>query len=293
VRLGFERIWISNNAVRPGDSGGPLLNRNGEVVGVISLGTVAAGEPDVLNEDVCIANDPRPAIGQMNLALGARSLRSVFKQEGFRERPYVQAFRLLTMVSYRRRFDPAVHDALSSFESATRDREADPNIHFMRGILHRMMGRRAEANRSFEHVVELFEDYFPATYMLGLDRLQEEDYHGASAYFGKTHRAEPYRHLAAYGLARSLIGLHRYEEALTLLEGVLVHNPHFAPAVFDLAICHLALGNDMPLALLSARLGRTGSRWQADLERIIANPIWHPRRLEELPRGALIHLQPR
>jgi S1-C subfamily serine protease len=287
ARLGFDRTWISSNGVRPGDSGGPLMNEFGEVIGVITLGTKTSEGPDVLQEDVCVANDPRPAIGQMNLALGTRSMRSVFGQPGFRERPYVQAFRLLAMISLRERFDESLREALASFESAVEQREADPGLHFMRGILYRMLGTDQEANTSFSEVIKLFEGFFPASYLLGLDHLQKREFADAAEHFERTRREIPYKHLAEYGLAQSRMGLHEYDEALVLLEEVLDYDPYFAPALYDLALCHMVLGNSSDVTLVSARLGHVSRLWQKQLHRIASNPILQPRHLRPLPRATL------
>lgn len=283
ARLGFDRAWISSNGVRPGDSGGPLLDASGDVVGVITLGTTGDSGPDVLQEDVCISNDPRPAIAQMSLALGTRSMKSVFRQPGFRDRPYVQAFRLLAMISRSERFDNSLRDALKSFESAVETRRADPGLHFMRGILYRMLGTEHEANASFSDVLEIFDGFFPASYLLGLDNLQRRRYADAAAHFERTRRVEPYQHLAEFGLARSLMGLHRYDEALELLERVLDYDPYFAPALYQAALCNLVRGEDADVTLASARLGHISRRWQRQLDHVVTNPVLWPRRVTELP----------
>ena len=56
-----DLLGVSSNAVRPGDSGGPLLNEQGEVIGVVSSGRSTNRERDVLREDLCLAADPRRA----------------------------------------------------------------------------------------------------------------------------------------------------------------------------------------------------------------------------------------
>ena len=48
-----ETMWVSSNRVRPGDSGGPLLDRHGRVLGVVTSGRTAAAGTDFLVEDVC------------------------------------------------------------------------------------------------------------------------------------------------------------------------------------------------------------------------------------------------
>ena len=287
ARLGFDRMWISSNGVRPGDSGGPLLTASGAVIGVVTLGTAGDPGPDVLREDVCIANDPRPAIAQMSLALGTRSMKSVFRQDGFRDRPYVQAFRLMAMITRSERFDEGLRDALSSFESAISERRLDPGLHFMRGILYRMLGTDHEANASFADVLEIYDDFFPASYLLGLDHLRKREFADAADHFERTRRVEPYRHLATYGLAKALMGLHDYDAALKLLDHVLAYDPFFAPALYESALCHLVLGRMTDVRLTSARLGHVSHTWERQLERVIDNPVLHPRRVAELPRESV------
>ena len=287
ARLGYDRAWVSSNSVGPGDSGGPLLNRMGEVIGVVTLGSMADSSPDVLREDMCIANDPRPAIGSMNVTLGPLEMKSVFRQEGFRQRPYVQAFRLLAMITRAERFDETLRGQLSDFETAMAVRSADPGLHFMRGVLYRMLGTPSEANSSFAQVLDLFEEYFPATYMLGMARLREGRFAEAASFFERTLAAGPYRNLARYGLARTLIHRHEYGRAAALLEEVVLHDPGFAPGLYHLALCRLALGQDDALAIAHARLGLVSRLWQRDLDRVLRTTTLQPKRLQELPRAPM------
>ncbi len=288
ARLGYDRVWISSNSVGPGDSGGPLLSRDGEVLGVVSLGTVAGEGPDALRADVCISNDLRPALGLKNTALGPVPLKSVFEQDGFRSRPYVQAFRLLSMISNQERFGQSLRSALAEFEASISDREADPGIHFMRGVLYRMLGTDHEANASFEEVLNLFEEFFPAAYILGLHRLQSSQYGEAIALFEQTRRVEPYHHLAAYGLARAWMRLHHYEKAVSLLGDVLAHDPYYAPALFNQALCYLALGRLRSALLNEIRLSHVSRTWQLELARVRRTAVLRPRILTELPRAHIM-----
>ncbi|MDX1740755.1 MAG: trypsin-like peptidase domain-containing protein, partial [Rhodothermales bacterium] len=287
ARLGYDRMWISSNGVRPGDSGGPLLNAAGEVIGVVTLGTTNDSSPETLQEDVCIANDPRPAIAQMSLALGTRSMKSMFRQKGFRNRPYVQAFRLMAMITRNEMFDEGLRDALSTFESAIAERRQDPGLHFMRGILYRMLGTDDEANASFTDVLQIFDGFFPASYLLGLDHLRKREFADAARRFEQTREVEPYRHLAEYGLARAHMGLHDYESAVDLLDRVLSYDPFFAPALFDISLCYLVLGRSAELKIASVRLGHISRRWQRQLQRVVDNSALQPIRVDELPRAVV------
>ena len=76
----------------------------------------------------------------------------------------------------------------------------------------------------------------------------------------------------------------RYDEAVTLLTEVVGHDPGFAPALYDLALCYLAMGQTSDALLVSSLLRRESERWYKRLERVQGNDLLRPRVVPEMPR---------
>lgn len=281
-----ERLWVSANPVRPGDSGGPLLTRTGAVLGVISLGTAIEPRPDVLREEVCMATDPRPALQAYRLAEAPRSLAAFFRDPAFRRQPHVQAYRLAAVLAAEHRRPAALGPWLEAFDAAVAawDRP-DPALHFRRGLIYQMLGTTASATAAYRDALDAFEGYFPALYMLALHHLEHRDYATAEALFARTQAYAPYAHLAAYGRARAAMGRLHYDAAIPLLQAVLHYDPTFAPALYDLALCHLATGR--AVRPLLARLEDLQPRWAGRLRRVLRSPALHPVVPHPRPRAVM------
>lgn len=288
VLTGAERLWISANPVRPGDSGGPLLNGKGEVLGVVSAGTVLAYHRDVLREEVCIASDPRPALAQRRLGARPRLLDDFFEDPAFQSMPHVLAFRLssLLLAGHRRQ---ALFDAwLALFEAAVAQWQTpDPGLHFVQGMIHQLLGTTEDAAAAYRAALDTYGDYFPAAYMLGRYHMEAGRYALAERFFRRTRRYPPYRHLGAYGQAQALMKLLRYEHAIPLLQAVLHHDAGFGPALYDLALCRLALGDLEAVRILHARLFEISPPWARRLRQVLRTPALQPITLLERPRATL------
>lgn len=124
--------------------------------------------------------------------------------------------------------------------------------------------------------------------MLALHHLRQREYVQARRYFEMTARFEPFFHLAQYGMARSEMGLHHYDEASRLLNTVLEVDDSFAPAWVDLGLVYLARNKRVLAKQIYVRLFARNRAWSA-LLRTIENPILAPPVLNEIQR---IHVAP-
>ncbi|MFQ5569090.1 MAG: trypsin-like peptidase domain-containing protein [Rhodothermales bacterium] len=278
-----ETLWISTNPVRPGDSGGPLLDRKGRVLGVISSGTARDQHRHTLREEISVALDIRPALGQKLRVRRPRSLRALMRDPSFQEHPHVQALRLTTLLSTGGRL-PDVETSLAQLDKSVALGTDDARLYFLQGVVYQLLGTGSRAVASYRASLEAYDGHFISSYMLALYYLRSGNYREAERFFRHTLRFGPYDHFATFGLAETLMKRLQYAEAVPLLHAVIAYDPTYVPALYSLALCALALDDEPRARQILVKLEGLSpvSAWR--LRRIMRRPVLRPRVLRELPR---------
>lgn len=277
-------LWISANPVRPGDSGGPLLDRHGRVLGVVTSGTVGQ---QGLNEEVSVAATLRPALGRLQVARRPESLSRLMRQVGAPEQPHIEALRVTNMLTTRQ-FEVAELDAaMTRLDATLNQTPAFAQLYFQQGMIFQVTGQERRAQAAYKAALNVFDGHFLAAHMLATYHLRGQDYKGAELLFRYTARAKPYEHHATYGLARALMGRLRYAEAADYLQTVLSYDASFAPAYYYLARCYLALGDEQRAQHLQIPLKHLEPYWATRLRQTLRHQALRPAVLQAAPRAQL------
>ncbi len=280
-------LGVSSNGVRPGDSGGPLLNERGEVVGVVSSGRSTGREADALQEDLCLAADPRRAIAERIVRSEPVSLRAGLREAGH-EAPngeVIEAASMLMMPGQARQHPDGY---LAQMALAAQRAPNDASLQFLAGSVFQAMGDEARAEAAYTAALNGLSDYFPALYALGDMHYQRGEYDVAEELFGRTRSFAPYARLGALGLARIHTIHLRYTAAAAALREVLVGNPDYAPALYLLGYGHLAEGRILEAEALAVVLDRIDPGWAVALRFQIEAPLLHPPGIRPLPRAEIL-----
>ncbi len=283
-----ETIWVSSNRVRPGDSGGPLLDRQGRVLGVVTSGRTAPAGTDFLAEDVCLTTDPRPALGlQLRRArpYGLREVLAVHARAGAHGHARVLA--LATALTQPTGWRAGERDRqVQALQLVAGEAPRDPALQFLLGATLDQIGDAPRALEAYRAALAADADYFPAAYALGYHYFRRGDFEAAEALFGRMAQGTPYATLAALGLARIYAAELRYAEAEDALRAVLRHDHRFAPALYLLGYCQLAQGRTAEAAALAVRLDALDRGWAERLRLHLRQPILQPVALATLPPAA-------
>lgn len=291
-----DAIWLSSNRVRPGDSGGPLLDRRGRVVGVVSYGMSGGARGTPMLENVATATDPRPALAERLIARRPYSLKSFRDADFFDRYPQARAVKVMSLLTemahLRRRTDPlAVDYFLDELDTAVRQSYGASRLHFLQGSIYQMLGNFDEASNAYERALGERTEHYPAAYSLAYCQLAMREYEEAADLFDFTKHFEPYRGLAEYGLAQAKMQLLQYDDAIHHLRKVIHEHHDFAPAVYLLGRAHIGKGDDVAAARILVKLGRLSHAWAELLERSIRLSPFRPVTREEVRKATVLTLE--
>ena len=279
--LGGQRVRMSANAVSPGDSGGPLLDDRGRVLGVVVAGRGDGLGPDVLRQTLCLAADPGPALRHYRAASGpvplARALAAAEATAAGR------AHRAAGALALADRRPPAARRSSVDALRRTLQGASDATLLFMAGEALAGVGDplavgALDASRRG--------GYVPAGYALAHLLLDRGHLAMADEVFAEAARDGAYHRLAAFGRAQALVGMGRYTEAEGPLAVVLDHDARFAPALVLLGVVRLAQGREAEARALVVRLADQPV-WADALRGPVEMEALRPPRLDALPRVAL------
>lgn len=280
--LDGQRVRMAANAVSPGDSGGPLLDGAGRVLGVVVSGRGETGSPDLLRESICLAADLSPALARYRQSEAALPLRWALAAAETEPAGLAHAAAgTMGLVGTRSAIDRAVQVEL--LRDALRRASDDAVLLFLTATALEQAGDPLAAG-AFDAARR--GGYLPAGYALGYHLLEHGRLRAAADVFAETARDGAYRRLASFGQAKALVEMGRYTEAEVALTTVLDHDSRFAPALYLLGIVRLSQGRDAEARALAVRLSEHPA-WAEALRLTIVTEAFRPPVVEPLPRVAL------
>jgi tetratricopeptide (TPR) repeat protein len=292
-----EAIWLSSNHVRPGDSGGPLLNGSGQVIGVISYAMSGRRSASELLENVATSTDPRPALARKMFIEKPVGLGRFRTREFFEREPHAMAAKVASLLSEfadprGQAFIGGVDPLLLDLRNAVDDDREQPRLHFIQGSVYQMLGDFVDAKSAYEEALVRRSDHFPSAYSLAYCQLALRSYETAAELFSFISTFEPYQNLALYGLAQAEMQLLRYRRAVEHLTQVIHHHPDFGPAHFLLGRAYVGLGELDKAAQIQTRLEVVDERWAVLLSKVRDLVPLRPVQLYTMPEARLRQIDP-
>ena len=280
--VGGQRLRVAANAVQPGDSGGPLLDETGRVLGVVVSGRTTRGTADLLRQDICLASDPGPALRRYRSAVAPVPLRQALRA-AVRALPAAQAHEAVGAIQVPRQGADR-RPYVDSLIHALRRAPHDPVLQFLAGSALEEVGEMGVAAGALD--ASRRAGYVPAAYSLAHHLLSSGRLAEAAELFAEMAGEGPYAHLGAFGQAQALVALGRHGEAERALEIVLGHDAHFAPALYLLGLVRLNQEREAEAAALAVRLAAR-PEWAGALRIPVESPGLRMPVLRPLPRTAM------
>jgi S1-C subfamily serine protease len=287
-----EAIWLSSNYVRPGDSGGPLLNEDGQVIGVISYAMSGRRSRAQLLENVATSTDPRPALVLKSLQKSPMGI-GRFRSDTFFERnPHAMAAKAASLLTeFGNRRDRAMIGGVDPFlrelDEAVSRQHSEARLHFLQGSVYQMLGEYSDASSAYEEALRQSSDHFPAAYSLAYCQLALRSYESAAELFDFIARFKPYENLALYGLAQAEMQMLRYDRAIEHLRQVIRDHPTFVSGLYMLGRAYIGAGEDELATQILVKLKKENVNWAKLLERSRTSGPFSPVRLFEMPAAEI------
>lgn len=276
-------LRVSTNGVRPGDSGGALLNEHGDVLGVVSSGRGWTPDPDVLSAELCLAADPRRALADRAAMDEPVSLRSALRQAAGTA-PNAEVLQVASLMTVSRRFREDPSTGFEIVRNAMSTAPNDASLQFLAGSVLQELGEDEMATSAYQAALNGLADYFPALYALGHIHYNRGELDRAEELFHQTRAFEPYDQLGSMGLARIYVARAQYDLAEAMLLDVLEHDAQYAPATFLLGYIYIAKGRTDESEALAIRLDHIDPGWADALRVQLRSPIIGPPTLQPVPR---------
>jgi hypothetical protein len=292
-----EAIWLSSNFVRPGDSGGPLIDQDGRVIGVVSYAMSGRHSGSQPLENVATSTDPRPALARRRLRRKPVSLSEFRKSEFFERNPHAVAAKVAATLSEfgdprGRQMIGGLDPFLDDLERAVAEHRNESRLYFIKGSVYQMLGEVEDAKTAYEQALVHRPYHFPSAYSLAYCQMSLRSYETAAQLFTFISGFEPYENLALYGLAQADLQLLRYERAADNLRRLIHDHPEFGPAQFLLGRAFLGLGEYAKAAQVQIRLEVIDAGWADLLNRIRNLTPLKPVRRYSMPEARLRLLDP-